>query len=111
MEADTDVCVCVCACQEPVFLVDIWDSLYAHTQASIYIGCLHMRALDGTATSAIENPTGRAGVHVYLHHMKPHRHVEGFVWSKGSFKDTMPLCPDAPDMCFTFRELVSCLGN
>lgn len=70
-----------------------------------------MCAPEVTATSAIENPTGRPGVHVYLHHMKPHRHVKGFVWSKGSFKNTMLLCPDTPNMCFAFRELVRCLGN
>lgn len=58
----------------------------------------------------LKNLTGRAGVYVYLHHMKPHRHAEGSVCSKGSFKDTTQPCPDAPDMCFTFRELVKLPG-
>lgn len=78
MEADTDVCVPV---RSWCFFVDFWYSLYAHMQASVYVECLHMCAPDITATPAFENPTGRVGVYVYLHHMKPQRHAEGFVRS------------------------------
>lgn len=106
MVADIEVCVyvqslCYCA---------VWESLHG---AQTYIQSLHVCVLLSRGNSRplplLTNKQSRGDV--YLHHVKSQRKKShalsacgGSMWSTGSRKDTMLLCPDSIDMCFTQGE-------